>query len=88
MYELHVFDPADLGAAAQGSRAPWNVKPSTMLQLSLPGMGQGGQGGGMPPAPNVVAGATYDATQRKLYVLGTGGGGTYVNRLYVYAVNA
>jgi hypothetical protein len=88
VYELHIFDPGSLGEAASGARNPWGVKPSSMAQMSLSGMGGGGAGGGNPPAPNGVAGATYDPSTRRLYLLGTAGGGTYVNRLFVYAVEA
>jgi hypothetical protein len=87
-YELHIFDPADFGAVAQGTKAPWQVQPTSMTIIDLPGMGLGGQGGGTPPAPNTVVGASYDAITKRLYVLGTGAGGTYVNRIYVYQVNA
>jgi hypothetical protein len=87
-YELHIYDPADLGAVAQGAKAPWQVQPASMTELALLGMGLGGQGGGTPPAPNVVLGATYDAIAKRLYVLGSGGGGQFINRVYVYQVAA
>lgn len=86
VFELHIFDPSDLGEAAQGRRAPWNVKPSSMLTLQLPGIGGRPFSGNSPQGG--VAGATYDALTKRLYLFGPAGGGTYVNRLYVYAVNA
>jgi hypothetical protein len=86
-YEFHVYDVASLGAVAQGSANAWNVQPASMASMTLSGMGTGGQGGGTAPAPNVVIGATYDATTHRYYLLGTSGGGGPVNRLYVYAVD-
>jgi hypothetical protein len=85
VFELHAYDPAELGESAAGTRPVWNVKPKTMLPLTLDGLGSGEFAGQNAKA---VAGATYDPVGKRLYLFGTGGGGTYVNRLYVYSVNA
>lgn len=60
--EIHVFNPADLGEVATGSRAPWAVKPTSMWKpVQFPTTGQG-QGNG--PA---LTGATYDPLTQRLY---------------------
>ena len=84
-FELHIFDPVDLGAASQGQRPPW-VKPAGMMPLTLPGLG-GRQITGNSQQFG-VGGATFDPVTKRLFVFAPAGGGTYVNRLYVYSVNA
>ena len=32
--EIHVFDPADLGAVARGTKKAWNVQPSVMKKIT------------------------------------------------------
>ena len=90
VFELHVFDPADLGAVANGTMQPWEVQPTTIFDLTLPGLGAGGSAGG--PLYSAAA-ATYDPVGQRLYILGTSCGevepsGVVSNRLYVYQVNA
>jgi Bacterial Ig domain len=87
VFELHIYDPARLGESIHGARDVWNVKPATMLPLTLPGLGIGDYAG---TNHHAVAGATYDETTKRLYLFapGAGDGGIYVNRLYVFAVNA
>ena len=85
VFELHVYDPQHMGEVVTGGRQPWQVRPSVMVPLTLPGLGSGAQAGGVFFA---VAGATYDPTTKRLYLMGTCAGGTYVNRLFVYSVNA
>jgi hypothetical protein len=84
-FEVHIYDPVQLGEAIQGVRAPWNVKPASLAELTLNGLGNFALEGNT-PAGN-PAGATYDPTTRRLYVIGFGAN-TYYSRLYVYAVNA
>jgi hypothetical protein len=82
--EMHVFDPTNLGLVVQGALPPWAVQPSNLWELSLPGIGGLGQAGST--TPGNVAGAAYDAVSGRLYLMGFQGGGTYVNRLYVFQV--
>lgn len=84
-FELHIFDPADLGSCANGSLNPWNVQPDSMTVLTLPGLGQGKDGIG--PELN-IGGATFDPVTGKLYLIGCGGGVTPAhNRIYVFQVD-
>jgi hypothetical protein len=83
-FELHVFDPVHFGESIAGMRTVWNVRPSSMTQLSLPGLGFACNGNG--PTLN-VGGATYDPLTRRLYLMAPGVNACY-NRIYVYAVNA
>jgi hypothetical protein len=82
VFEMHIFDPAKLGQAAISTLPVWNVKPSSMTQLNLPGLGFATVGNG---ADGNVGGATYDPTTHRLYLMGYGIG--YSNRLYVFQVN-
>jgi hypothetical protein len=84
VFEAHIFNPVHLGEAIRGQRQPWAVKPSSMAQLNLPGMGT--PWGGNSPTGN-IAGATYDSVGRRLYLMGRGVN-TYFGRLFVYSVNA
>jgi hypothetical protein len=84
VFELHIFDPAHLGEAAQGKRAPWSVKPAAMVQLNLEDLGRPWDGNS--PVGN-VGGATYDSLTKRLYVMGVAVNSNY-NRLYVYQVNS
>lgn len=93
--EIHCFDPADLGAVAQGTKQPWNVQPNAMKSITsdLLGLGlllsfRGNEQGG-------AVGATFDATTGKLWLsvisvdqpAGPFGGGGYQCALVVYDVN-
>ncbi len=83
-FEIHIYDPAQIGAAVLGSVPIWNVKPTNRWVISLAGMGGPRVGNG--PFGN-VAGATFDATTNKLYLYGTYlDGATPNNRIYVYQV--
>jgi hypothetical protein len=84
-FEVHIFNPDDIGQAIRGQRAPWNVKPSSMQQLSLAGLGSATFNGNS----NVenAGSATYDAVGKRLYIMGRGIN-TFYARLYTYAVNA
>lgn len=84
VFEAHIFDPARIGEAILGQRALSQVKPTVMTQLNLPGMGY--PWGGNSTTGN-IAGATYDAATRRLFLLGRGVN-TYFARLFVYSVNA
>jgi hypothetical protein len=87
--ELQLFDPADFGACIQGSKQGWQVQPYAMADITEDLTGGGliaGQTDGV-YHPLGVAGATYDATNQKLYLIryGTGAGGD--SEIYQYAVN-
>ncbi len=69
VFELHIFDPVTLGEAARGKLSPWKVKPASMTELTLPGLG--GTWGGNVPVKN-IGGATYDAVTKRLYLIGFG----------------
>jgi hypothetical protein len=84
-YEVHIYDPSQLGEAIQGARPVWNVKPSSIAELKLSGLGDFALQGDT-PAGN-ANGATYDAIGKRLYIIGSGAN-TYYSRLYVYSVNA
>lgn len=84
VFEAHIFDPAHLGEAIRGQRQPYAVKPASLGALNLPGMGF--PWGGNSPTGN-IAGATYDPTTKRLYLIGRGVN-TYFGRLFVYSVNA
>ncbi|MFN8390133.1 MAG: Ig-like domain-containing protein [Bdellovibrionota bacterium] len=83
-YEMHIWDPAELGAAALGQIPKWNVKPTSMQELTLPGAGAGG---GTGVTHMAVAGATFDAATNRLYLFVPGVGG-YNCRIYVYQVKS
>jgi hypothetical protein len=83
-FELHIYDPANLGEVATGKRQIWDARPARMAELKFPGLGQATQGNG---EFYNIAGATYDAKSKRLFVLGPGGGGEFVTRLYVFEVN-
>jgi hypothetical protein len=80
--ELHVYDPAQVGAVAQGKTAITGVKPAAMGVLSQIVEPAGsihftGNGPNFAPA--------YDSVGKRLYVLSFGTGITgYHNRLHVY----
>jgi hypothetical protein len=84
VFEVHIFDPQTLGASAQGKRRPSEVAPAGMGELDLPGMGKAW--GGNAPVGN-IAGATYDAQTKQLYLIGRGVN-TFFARLFVFSVNA
>ncbi len=83
-YELHIFDPATLGQSAQGLVKPSAVRPASMTELILPGLGGGKSGNG--PTKN-IGGATYDPISGRLYLMGYWTDKT-INRLYVFQVAA
>lgn len=85
VFECHVFDPTHFGEVIEGRRAAWNVQPSSMQQLNLPGLGSVGLSNNVPYGN--VGGATYDPATKRLYLMGLGAN-TYAARLYVYSVNA
>ncbi len=84
-FELHIFDPATLGRAAQGRLSPHAVEPASMRELTLPGFGATNKG--EMTSSMSVGGATYDPVTGKLYVLAMGIN-TFeeINRLFVYAL--
>jgi hypothetical protein len=87
-FELHIFDPADLGRAAQGSVSPHSIEPASMAELTLPGLSDQGPRGSLTPGMS-AGGATYDPISQRLYILGLGiNRFTTTNRLYVYQVAA
>lgn len=69
-FEWHIFDPSTLGQVAQGAKTPWSAAPTYMAQVMLPGMG-GYPRGHLTPGM-AVTGATYDATTKRIYLLGSG----------------
>jgi hypothetical protein len=82
--ELHIFDPARFGEVRNGTRPAWQVYPASMTQLTLPGLG-GFPVQGAGPFDNISA-AAFDSTTGLLYLLGTGLGGVYNSRVYVFLV--
>jgi hypothetical protein len=90
VFELHIFDPANLGAAASGTLSPWKVQPSSMTQLTLPGLGASGDHSWeysyVWDRLNIT-GAAFDSVGKRLFLLGPAGGGLHVNRIYVFGVN-
>jgi len=84
--ELHIFDPAQFGEVLAGTRAVWDVQPTNMGQLTLPGLGAGGTGNG---AAGNITGATYNPTLQRAYLLSCGPplAPGPICRLYVYQVN-
>jgi hypothetical protein len=88
-FELHIFSPTHMGEGIQGLRAPWNVRPSVMMQLNLPGLGVSyGLSGNDWPA-GTLSGATYDPVTRRLFAMGRAiTGNVFMGRMYVYQVNA
>jgi hypothetical protein len=84
-HELHIYDPATLGAAAQGTLAPCLVQPDSMTVLTLPDLGEGGE------FPGIIDGMTYDPVAKRLYLIAYGINGVenaYMSRIYVYQVAA
>jgi hypothetical protein len=72
--ELHVFDPAVLAEARAGRRKPWNVQPSQMSVLDLPGYNPLNQDSGAAWPPAAAEGLQYDAATGILYLYSPGGG--------------
>ncbi len=88
-FELHVFDPAHLSQVMAGTRQKWDVRPVSVIPLTLAGM----TGGGKTGTTNVgsVGGATFDPLTNRLYVCGYGlpnGTNGAKARIYVYSVGA
>jgi hypothetical protein len=90
VYEMHVYDPADVAACLAGTTQPWAVRPRNVWPLSLPNLPTlpavtdwattpppAGTNGGL------VQGMTYDGTTGKLYVMGAGTVAPY-QRLFLY----
>lgn len=69
-FELHIFDPADLGAVAQGLKAPWSVQPVSVVKLNLPGMGDASNSSAAPIS--TIGGGTWDPVSKRYYVIGCG----------------
>ena len=84
-FEVHVFDPAHFGEAIQGGRVATTVQPTTMFEITPPGLGAGRSGNTM---AGTIAGATYDSTTRLLYLHGVWITPSIDNRIYVFQVNA
>jgi hypothetical protein len=60
----YFYDPADLGAVAQGRKQPWEVQPHSRTKVDYPlAAGQRGQ---TPPAP--IYGSCFDEQTRLLYL--------------------
>ncbi len=90
--EIHIFNPSDLGAVANGDKNPWNVQPSS-VKIITADMNEVGictqlwTGLGI----NSVTGATFDLVSKRLWILSLqcddthGGGATCV--LSCYSVN-
>ncbi|HWW87553.1 MAG TPA: hypothetical protein VNZ26_28335 [Vicinamibacterales bacterium] len=85
-FEVQIFDPADLGKAAQRRVSPWLVRPASRQVITLPGLG-GPNNSGIAPAGG-VGGAAYDPMTKLLYLYGVWMNDTIQNRIYVYQVNA
>jgi hypothetical protein len=86
-FELHIFDPDRFGEVLKGSRSPFDVEPTHMIELNLPGLSNQGPKTHMTPGKG-VGGATYDALGKRLYILGMGiNDYSSINRLYVFQVN-
>ncbi len=82
--ELHVYDPAHVGAVAQGTRNPDSVRPVSMAML--PNVAASWWTNSTGNGPCFVP--SYDPIGKKLYVLCFGAGiDAYHNRLYVYNCN-
>jgi len=82
--EIQIFDPSRFAQVLAGSRAVWNVKPSSRWVLSLPGMVQTGGSGNDGLVYNVL-GATYDSSTKRFYVYYLSWNPN--NRIFVYSVN-
>jgi hypothetical protein len=82
--ELHIYNPDHFGEVINGSRAVWNVKPTSHGPLSLPGMVQTSGSGNDGLLYNVL-GASFDSAAKRLYIYylswDTG------NHVYVFSVN-
>jgi hypothetical protein len=87
-FELHIYDPAQLGRVAQGLAQPNQIAPTYMVELTLPGMSNQGERANLTNAM-AIGGATFDAVSKRLYIMGMGiNHYTTINRLFVYQVNA
>jgi hypothetical protein len=86
--ELQIFDPNDFGAVLRGKKAPWNVEPSAskLLTADLAPLGLLFANGGN-NAQGAVAGATFDAATKLLYLWCPSVNGKYGCCLVVYKVN-
>jgi hypothetical protein len=82
--EIQIYDPSRFAEVLAGSRAVWDVKPTSRWTISLPGMVQT-TGSGNDGLLYDVLGASYDSTTKRLYIYylswSTG------NHIYVYSVN-
>jgi hypothetical protein len=82
-FEVHVFDPAELAAVLRGGKKPWEVQPSSMAVIQLPGLG-GSPGTGSAVEGN-VSGAAFDPSTNTVY-LGAGLPGRATYRIYERAI--
>jgi hypothetical protein len=85
--EIQIFDPADLGAVAQGRKKPWNVQPAAMKDITPDLRPTGICTGSHGYELNCACAASFDPTTRTLWVFSpfTGVGNNCV--LSAYAVN-
>ncbi len=82
-FEVHVFDPADLAAVLKGAKKPWEIQPSSMEVLQLPGLGSDAGGGNL--VEGNVSGAAFDPSSNTVY-LGAGLPGKATYRIYERAI--
>lgn len=68
VYEFHVYDPDDLAAGVAGTLSKWKVRPRSLWQVSLTGMGGAKDGSSM---VSDISGMTFDSTTSRLYVRGS-----------------
>jgi hypothetical protein len=62
-----VYDPSDLAAVASGAKKPWEIQPKNTWSVQYPSVKYPLAAWDGDP-PQVVAGATFDAATRRLYV--------------------
>lgn len=87
-----VYDPIDLAQVAQGQKQQWEIQPRNTWQNNYPGLSRPLPGWADEPK-NMITGATYDPTTRRLFVAvrfgwSTGGAGENGHTIYVYRVNS
>ncbi len=85
--EIHVFDPADLGAAALGTKNTWNVQPAAMKDVTADLTALGVLTRGHGNEDNCPAGATFDAVTNRLWLYSPHVSGTSNSLLSCYGVN-
>jgi hypothetical protein len=89
-FEIQVFDPAQFGEVVRGRRKPWAVRPTAHWQIRPPGLYSTTPGDISGNSPwGSIAGATYDAQTRRLYLYGVWlSRPEFSSRIYVYSVGA